>query len=244
MLFQVQLSPAALIPTHPICEGCSLMLICWPTLPTSNFLGSQDHWGWKSPLRSSSSTISPTSQPCSPLNSVLRCHFQGRWLHHCPWQSSSPFQPCENIFLVSNQNLPWHNWRPFPDIQSLVTCSLEPVTWHFLTYTGQYWTNAAVLEMVSSYRFVGWRGHRLRKMLTEEEAREVPGLAASSSGFILVGASSLCDRLWWQLVAWVHRQLQGWETESQAKGDMGHWKILPRPEHSFSFNNGIMEFVQ
>lgn len=41
-------------------------------------------------------------------------------------------------------------------------------------------------------------------MITEEEAQEVLGLAASSSGFILVCASSLCDRLWWQLVAWVH----------------------------------------
>lgn len=115
---------------HLPSEGCSLMLICWPTLPTSNFSGSQDQ-RLEKPFKISFNS-QPNIRTMFTIKLCLRCQFQRWWLPHCPWWPYSPFQPCEKIFLVSNQNLPWHNWRPFLVIQSLVTCSLEPVTCHFL----------------------------------------------------------------------------------------------------------------
>jgi len=67
---------------------------------------SQNYFGWKRPLRSSSSSINLTL-PTPPLNHVPKCHIytsfkylQGWGLNHFPWQPvpmlDNPF--CEEIF--------------------------------------------------------------------------------------------------------------------------------------------------
>jgi len=80
---------------------------CLHSLNRSHFLESSNHQGWKTPLRSSSPTVSPTPL-CLP-NHVLKCHIyvfferiQGWWLHHCPEQPVPMLCNCFSVEIFPN----------------------------------------------------------------------------------------------------------------------------------------------
>ena len=105
------------------CDRKGLLECCWSTPVTEP----RSHYGWKRPLRSSSTAISPTP-PC-PLTTSLSAttpHFSnnsGDRDFTTPLRS--PYQCLtthseNNFFLLSNLNLPWHNLRPSPLVLSLL----------------------------------------------------------------------------------------------------------------------------
>ena len=87
---------------------------------------SQNHLGWKRPLRPSSPTINP-SPPCL-LNHMLKCHIytpsehlQGWWSHHLPGQ---PVPMLDHSF--SKEIFP--NIQPKPPLTQLEAISSRPIS--------------------------------------------------------------------------------------------------------------------
>ena len=84
----------------------------WGNPQHHRIIESQNHQGWKRPLRSSSPTINPT--PLCLLNHVLKCHIypffehlQGQGLHHFPGQPiPMPDKPFSKEFFPDTQSKP------------------------------------------------------------------------------------------------------------------------------------------
>lgn len=106
-----------------------------PTAHATQTQCSQNHSGWKQPLKSSSPTA-PPALPSSPLSHVPKCHIhaalkslQGWWLHHCPGSLCQCWTTC-SMKEFFQPKPPQYILQLFPLFLSLITWEKWPTpTW-------------------------------------------------------------------------------------------------------------------